>query len=107
MAAEVAAEDGDEPEQSLLRVCIVEVGCGTRIATCRILSESFVEDLLEKNKNCNAELIRINPNEPGTYNAAVAPHTIPIMSNGLEAIRRIDEEIKLLEEEEEKANEMR
>jgi len=45
-----------------LKVCIVEAGCGIRVATCRTISEQMVEDVAKKGGN--VKLVRINPDFP-------------------------------------------
>lgn len=72
-----------------LNVCIVEVGCGLNVPTCRSVSEQMVEDVLEKGGN--VKLVRINPDFPSSSDQAVQDNLISIQSKGLRAIKRIDE----------------
>lgn len=67
------------------KVCILEVGCGTNVATCRMASEQLLEDF-----GMGATLVRINPDEPGTTDPEIEKRLIPIRSRGLAAIERID-----------------
>ena len=45
-----------------LKVCVLEIGCGLNVPTCRYTSEDMVESLHEKGGK--ATLIRINPDFP-------------------------------------------
>jgi len=72
-----------------LKVCILEVGCGTRITNTRNTSEEMVEALLAQD-NGQATLIPINPDFPLISDLGAATK-IPIMSRGLRAISWIDE----------------
>ena len=76
------------------KVCVLEVGCGTNVQTCRRQSEQIVTDLnkyplLSKN---TAKLIRINSDDPWTDDVDIASDMLlPIQSRGLKAVKRIDE----------------
>ena len=72
-----------------LRLCIVEIGCGTNVETCRVTSEQLLEDVLKKGGN--ATIVRINPDFPFAPEGSVSEnHTIPIRSRGLPALKQID-----------------
>lgn len=102
---ELANGDGDQEEDNDkeafgddLKVCIVEVGCGLRIPTCRNLSENLVTDLLRTTRSSNGvtstsvHLVRINPDFPTVTDGSVPERNlIPILSRGLDALRKIDE----------------
>ncbi|CAB9520967.1 expressed unknown protein [Seminavis robusta] len=72
-----------------VNVCIVEVGCGTTVATCRNTSEYFIRDLLDKGGR--ASLVRINPDFPSTTDPTIQKNITPIMSTGLKAVMKIDQ----------------
>ena len=70
-------------------VCVVEVGCGLAVQTCRSLSEQMVDDVLRNSGS--ATLVRINPDFPLAPEYSITEdHIIPIMSSGLLAIKQID-----------------
>mmetsp|Transcript_40003 Transcript_40003/g.96523 ORF Transcript_40003/g.96523 Transcript_40003/m.96523 type:complete len:420 (-) Transcript_40003:2460-3719(-) len=77
-----------------LKVCILEIGCGLNVPTCRDLSETTVQQVARLGGD--PTLIRINPIYPGVPRVLSKDHTIPIRSKGLEAIRRIDQVYKSL-----------
>jgi len=71
------------------RVAMVEVGCGGNVATVRHNSESLLEELIAR--GVDATLVRINPEMPLADDAqSCEERTIPILSRGLAALRRID-----------------
>ncbi|CAJ1888461.1 unnamed protein product [Cylindrotheca closterium] len=87
-----------EKEGIQLKVCILEIGCGINVSTCRDLSETTVHHVARRGGE--PTLIRINPDHPGAPKEFVAAdHIISIPSRGLEAIRRIDEIYKTLNQE--------
>ncbi|CAB9522134.1 expressed unknown protein [Seminavis robusta] len=71
-----------------LKVCIVEVGCGLNVPTCRFASERMVEDVARKGGD--VVLVRVNPDFPLASDSDVNDCVIPIMARGLDAIKRID-----------------
>lgn len=74
---------------STTSVCILEIGCGVNVQTCRSTSEQLLEDVLEKGGK--PQLIRINPDSPRAPRGSVAEkHTIPVGSRGLRALQKID-----------------
>ena len=74
------------------KVCIVEIGCGVNVSTCRNESEYMVTDLLKKRGNDDSvSLVRINADFPLTTDERVGRHLIPILSTGLRALQQIDE----------------
>lgn len=75
-------------KQAPLKVCILEIGCGMNVPTCRVESEQLTEDVLEKGGEVS--LIRINPDFPLASFPNVRDSMIPIMSRGLEAIEKMD-----------------
>mmetsp|Transcript_20288 Transcript_20288/g.41112 ORF Transcript_20288/g.41112 Transcript_20288/m.41112 type:complete len:390 (-) Transcript_20288:242-1411(-) len=77
-------------QQDCTSVCIVEIGCGTNVETCRATSEQMLEDVIEKGGK--AKLVRINPDFPLAPTGSLsAVHSIPIALRGLQAIEKIDE----------------
>lgn len=71
------------------RVAMLEVGCGGNVATVRHNSESLLEEL--DAQGVEVSLVRINPEMPLADDAPnCEERTIPILSRGLEALRRID-----------------
>mmetsp|Transcript_7162 Transcript_7162/g.11323 ORF Transcript_7162/g.11323 Transcript_7162/m.11323 type:complete len:402 (+) Transcript_7162:60-1265(+) len=72
-----------------IKVCIVEIGCGMRVSTCRTTSEDFVEDVIKTGSN--ATLVRINPDFPTAPEGSVSEHNcIAIESGALRAIQKIE-----------------
>lgn len=84
-----------EKEGVQLKVCILEIGCGVNVPTCRFLSESTVRDVARLGGN--PKLIRINPDHP--EGPLSEDHIISIPSRGLKAIKRIDEVYKSLNDD--------
>jgi hypothetical protein len=75
-----------------LKVCIMEIGCGLTVPTCRWTSEGMMEDVLSKGGD--ATLIRINLDFPLAERApggSVENNVISIASRGLVALRQIGE----------------
>eukprot|EP01012_Entosiphon_sulcatum_P058118 TRINITY_DN8207_c0_g1_i1.p1 TRINITY_DN8207_c0_g1~~TRINITY_DN8207_c0_g1_i1.p1 ORF type:complete len:382 (-),score=40.28 TRINITY_DN8207_c0_g1_i1:57-1202(-) len=66
-----------------LRFTIVEVGCGLRVRTIRMMTEAFVRDAGPK-----ATLVRINPE---VTTGDTGSHIISIPLRGLEAVRAIED----------------
>lgn len=64
-----------------IKLTILEMGCGTRIPTCRQESERYLQDLPH-----NATLIRINPDFP---KCSFPDQCISIPSNAMDALSRI------------------
>jgi len=75
-------------EQDELKVCILEIGCGMNVPTCRVKSEELTLTLMEYGGN--VKLVRVNPDYPLPSFPDLEERTIPIMSRGLEAIEKID-----------------
>jgi len=72
-----------------LKVCILEIGCGMNVPTCRVESERLADSILEHGGK--VQLIRINPDFPLTsFLDAPDDAIIPIMSRGLQAIEKMD-----------------
>jgi len=82
----------DENDENL-RVCILEIGCGMNVPTCRYTSEAMMGVLSER--GCGkVTLVRINPDLPLVPTADEDDErcdVISIMSKGLTAIEQIDE----------------
>ena len=51
--------DTDDPP---IKICVLEMGCGVRVATCRNVAERMVEDVLKRGGE--ATLVRVNPDFP-------------------------------------------
>ena len=75
-------------EEAPLKVCILEIGCGMNVPTCRVEAEQMTQALMEKGGE--VDLIRINPDFPLASFPSVRDNVIPIMSRGLEAIEKMD-----------------
>lgn len=73
-----------------LRVCILEIGCGYNVPTCRAVSESLVSKLCSVGGD--ATLVRINPAHPEADDSAVDDNIISIMEKGLASLKLIDDE---------------
>ena len=95
--AEVVNESKIERSQeatssSPLKVCIIEIGCGYNVPTCRAISERIVSSL-----SClggDATLVRINPAHPEADDPSVEDNVISIMEKGLASLRMIDDEYR-------------
>uniref|UniRef100_A0A7S4S7Y0 Deacetylase sirtuin-type domain-containing protein n=1 Tax=Ditylum brightwellii TaxID=49249 RepID=A0A7S4S7Y0_9STRA len=73
-----------------LSVCIMEIGCGLNVQTCRTTSEQLVEFLVKRGGS--VDLVRINPDFASAPEYSVTEdHIISIPSKGLRAIEKIDE----------------
>jgi len=70
------------------RLTVVEVGAGGNVTTVRNLAEEVLADVRE---SATATLVRINPELPLADRKENQEHTFSVLSNGLEAIRAIDE----------------
>ncbi len=75
---------------SPLKVCILEIGCGYNVPTCRAISESIVSKLTSLGGD--ATLVRINPAHPESDDPIVEDNVISIMEKGLSSLKLIDEE---------------
>ena len=89
-------DDGDSIGEDL-KVCVLEIGCGVRVPTCRTWTETLVEELLQTERCSNGvtstsvHLIRINPDFPHMGDDSIPDRNfIPIMARGLEALQKID-----------------
>lgn len=72
-----------------LKVCILEVGCGYNVPTCRRMSEGLVEEL--SYHGGEMKLIRINLFHPEADDPSVEDDVISIPERGLVALKKIDE----------------
>ena len=77
---------------SPLKVCLLEIGCGLNVPTCRYQSEAMLKRLhnLGGGGGGHAQLVRINPDFPEPDDDDLAPHIISIKSRGLPALGKID-----------------
>merc|ERR1719482_1702266 len=82
------------PSARPLRVVIMEAGAGGNVTTVRQTSESVLEDLHKH--GAHATLVRINPELPLADDRALQPHTISLLSRGLDAVARIDARLHAL-----------
>lgn len=73
-----------------LKVCILEVGCGKNVATCRAVSEGLLEELIDTGFGDNACLVRINPDFHEADDERLADYVIGIRSRGLTALNLIE-----------------
>ena len=78
-----------QPPSKPLNICILEIGCGYNVPTCRLVSETLLSQLLLRGGN--ATLIRINPLHPEADDPYIEDNVISIMEKGLVALREIDE----------------
>jgi NAD-dependent SIR2 family protein deacetylase len=94
-----AIENSQESTSSRpLKVCILEIGCGYNVPTCRAISESIVSRL--NSHGGDATLVRINPAHPEADDPSVEDNIISIMEKGLASLKFIDDEYsKLLNQE--------
>merc|ERR1719377_28378 len=72
----------------------MEAGAGGNVTTVRGTSESVLEDLHKH--GAHATLVRINPELPLADDRALQPHTISLLSRGLDAVTRIDARLHAL-----------
>lgn len=73
-----------------LKVCILEIGCGFNVPTCRFVSETMVDEVIPRGSE--ATLIRVNLDDPTAPPYSTAEdHIIPIKTSGLNAICKINE----------------
>ena len=73
-----------------IKVCILEMGCGLRVATCRNVTETMLEDVLKKGGE--ATLIRVNPDFPEAAERLESQeNTISLRCGGLHALEKMDE----------------
>jgi NAD-dependent SIR2 family protein deacetylase len=84
-----------------LRLVVLELGCGLRVPSVRLETESVVRDALER--GAQATLVRINPDERTELPAAVSSqhgatpvpqNLIVLRQKALSALRRIDTHIR-------------
>ena len=84
-------ENSTEPTSSSpLKVCIIEIGCGYNVPTCRAISESVVSKLTSLGGD--ATLVRINPAHPEPDDPSVEDNVISIIEKGLTSLKLIDDE---------------
>lgn len=105
----VQIEEGQENEtanknsqkltsSSPLKVCVLEIGCGYNVPTCRATAETIVSRL--NALGGDATLLRINPAHPEADDPSVEDNIISIMEKGLASLKLIDDEYsKLLNQE--------
>lgn len=99
---ENSIEQNEKPPEptssSPLKVCILEIGCGYNVPTCRAISESVVSKLTSLGGD--ATLVRINPAHPESDDSSVEDNVISIMEKGLASLKLIDDEYcKLLNQD--------
>ena len=99
---ENSIEQNEKPPEptssSPLKVCILEIGCGYNVPTCRAISESVVSKLTSLGGD--ATLVRINPAHPESDDSSVEDNVISIMKKGLASLKLIDDEYcKLLNQD--------
>jgi hypothetical protein len=80
-----------------LKVCILEIGCGYNVPTCRAISETIVSKL--NSLGGDATLVRINPAHPEADDSSVEDNIISIMEKGLTSLNLIDAEYCLLNQD--------
>lgn len=80
-----------------LKVCILEIGCGYNVPTCRAISEGIVSKL--NSLGGDATLVRINPAHPEADDSSVEDNIISIMEKGLTSLNLIDVEYSLLNQD--------
>jgi NAD-dependent SIR2 family protein deacetylase len=73
-----------------LKVCVLEVGCGKNVPTCRTVSEIMVEDLIKTGFGDDTCLVRINPDLPEADHDELAEYVISIPTKGMAALERIN-----------------
>eukprot|EP00573_Skeletonema_grethae_P008503 CAMPEP_0201699400 /NCGR_PEP_ID=MMETSP0578-20130828/23814_1 /ASSEMBLY_ACC=CAM_ASM_000663 /TAXON_ID=267565 /ORGANISM="Skeletonema grethea, Strain CCMP 1804" /LENGTH=324 /DNA_ID=CAMNT_0048186161 /DNA_START=68 /DNA_END=1042 /DNA_ORIENTATION=- len=88
---DIENRNSPEPTSSIpLKVCVLEIGCGYNVPTCRAISESIVSKLTSLGGD--ATLVRINPAHPESDDPVVEDNVISIMEKGLASLKLIDEE---------------
>lgn len=81
-----------------LKVCILEIGCGYNVPTCRAISEAIASKLTSLGGD--ATVVRINPAHPEPDDPIVEDNVISIMEKGLASLKLIDDEYcKLLNQD--------
>mmetsp|Transcript_3963 Transcript_3963/g.8119 ORF Transcript_3963/g.8119 Transcript_3963/m.8119 type:complete len:659 (-) Transcript_3963:173-2149(-) len=90
--SKMCTEDGEVAQDSSppqpLKVCILEIGCGYNVPTCRVISERLVLDL--RRRGGLPSLIRINPLHPEPDDDDVDEFTISILGRGLASLKVIE-----------------
>ena len=73
-----------------IKVCILEMGCGLRVQTCRNVSETLLEDVVKRGGE--ATLIRVNPDSPEVADERLElqENTISYACKGLQALEKMD-----------------
>ena len=90
---ENTTKDTDDPP---IQVCVLEIGCGVRVATCRNVAESAVEEVLQKGGD--ATLVRVNPDYPEEAEGLeFQENTVSIRSGGLFTLEKMNEAIQCIE----------
>ena len=96
---ENAVETSQESTSSRpLKVCIVEIGCGYNVPTCRAITESIVSRL--SSLGGDSTLVRINPAHPEADDSSVEDNVISIMEKGLASLKLINDEYCKLQNQE-------
>ena len=99
MENENAVETSQESTSSRpLKVCIVEIGCGYNVPTCRAITESIVSRL--SSLGGDSTLVRINPAHPEADDSSVEDNVISIMEKGLASLKLINDEYCKLQNQE-------
>ena len=80
------AHDNSPPQP--LKVCILEIGCGYNVPTCRVISERIVLEL--RRRGGLPSLIRINPMHPEPDDDDVDEFTTSILGRGLASLEAIE-----------------
>lgn len=70
------------------KVAILELGCGGNVTTVRMQTESTLEELCSA--GVDAALIRVNPELPLADDTSLEGRVLPLLSGGLDAVRRIN-----------------
>jgi len=71
-----------------LRVCILEIGCGLNVSTCRSQSEDIVKEV--RKAGGEAKLVRINADFPLPDDDSISDDVISVMARGLKALKEIE-----------------
>jgi hypothetical protein len=71
-----------------LRLAILEIGAGKKVATVRRTSEGLVQDALKH--GITPMLVRVNPEYPLADEDSCRKYTVPLLSTGLAAVKMID-----------------
>jgi len=98
--SKMSTEDGEVAHDSAppqpLKVCILEIGCGYNVPTCRVIAERFVLEL--RRRGGLPSLIRINPLHPEPDDDDVDEFTISILEKGLTSLKAIEKHYREIKE---------